>query len=244
MQVAMNGSRHAGDSVYLPIGVQAIAVAASAAVVAGACSVHVHIHNRLGEESLSAADVQAQLSAIRQAVPGVPVGISTGDWIVPDVAERLACIQSWEVLPDFVSLNFDEDGHEAVAHAVLQKGIGIEAGINSIYAAKQLIRSGLLPQCFRILLEPAEQELPAALELVTALEALLLPLRSAGQAILLHGVDHTCWPLLELAYAKGYQSRIGLEDTLYLPGGAPGSNADMVRLGKEIEQRKHGEVLR
>ncbi|UCJ06712.1 3-keto-5-aminohexanoate cleavage protein [Chitinophaga pendula] len=239
LQVAMNGSRHIGDSVYLPAGVQAIAADAAAAVTAGACSVHVHIRDRLGEETLSAPDVGGQLEAIRQAVPGVPVGISTGAWIVPDVTERLACIAAWEVLPDFVSVNFDEDGHEAVAHAVLQKGIGIEAGINSVYAAKQLIRSGLLSQCFRILLEPPAAELPAALALVTALEELLLPLPETGQVVLLHGVDHTSWPLLELAYAKGYQSRIGLEDTLYLPGGILGSNAEMVSQGIAIAQRKH-----
>jgi uncharacterized protein (DUF849 family) len=38
--------------------------------------------------------------------------------------------------------------------------------------------------------------------------------------VLLHGLDESCWPLLEYAGKRGVQTRIGLEDTLKLPDGS------------------------
>jgi uncharacterized protein (DUF849 family) len=50
---------------------------------------------------------------------------------------------------------------------------------------------------------------------------------------LLHGVDATAWPLLDEAIARGYEGRIGFEDTFALPDGTRGAtNADLVRAAK------------
>jgi uncharacterized protein (DUF849 family) len=38
--------------------------------------------------------------------------------------------------------------------------------------------------------------------------------------VLLHGLDESCWPLLEHAGVCGVQTRIGMEDTLKLPDGS------------------------
>jgi uncharacterized protein (DUF849 family) len=38
--------------------------------------------------------------------------------------------------------------------------------------------------------------------------------------VLLHGLDESCWPLLEHAGARGVQTRIGMEDTLRMPDGS------------------------
>jgi uncharacterized protein (DUF849 family) len=38
--------------------------------------------------------------------------------------------------------------------------------------------------------------------------------------VLLHGLDGSCWPLLEHAGVCGLQTRIGMEDTLTLPDGS------------------------
>jgi uncharacterized protein (DUF849 family) len=38
--------------------------------------------------------------------------------------------------------------------------------------------------------------------------------------VLLHGLDESCWPLLEYAGVRGVQTRIGMEDTLKLPDGS------------------------
>ena len=46
---------------------------------------------------------------------------------------------------------------------------------------------------------------------------------------LLHGTDGTAWPLIDAAAARGYDTRVGFEDTLALPDGARApSNAALV----------------
>ena len=46
---------------------------------------------------------------------------------------------------------------------------------------------------------------------------------------LLHGTDGTAWPLIDEAAARGHDTRVGFEDTLALPDGAPApSNAALV----------------
>ncbi len=67
---------------------------------------------------------------MRAAVPeGVRVGITTGAWAVPDPGKRVELIRSWTVLPDHASVNWHEEGAEAVAEALLERGIGVEAGV-------------------------------------------------------------------------------------------------------------------
>jgi uncharacterized protein (DUF849 family) len=45
----------------------------------------------------------------------------------------------------------------------------------------------------------------------------------------LHGTDATAWPMIDLASARGYGTRVGLEDTLVLPDGTTaGGNAELV----------------
>ena len=46
-------------------------------------------------------------------------------------------------------------------------------------------------------------------------------------------MDATAWPLLREAARRGYDARIGLEDTLRLPGGEPpGDNLDLVKAAR------------
>ena len=47
--------------------------------------------------------------------------------------------------------------------------------------------------------------------------------------MLLHGEDEGAWPVLRLAGRLGLATRVGLEDTLFLPEGQPAlSNAQLV----------------
>jgi len=62
-------------------------------------------------------------------------------------------------------------------------------------------------------------------------------LSGAGIALprLLHGTGVTTWPLLAEAARRGCQARIGLEDTLLLPGGEPASdNAALVAAARRM----------
>jgi uncharacterized protein (DUF849 family) len=64
------------------------------------------------------------------------------------------------------------------------------------------------------------QDLSIALGMVDRIEAALE--RSGIRCPrLLHGTEATAWPLLDEAACRGYDARIGLEDTLRLPDGTP-----------------------
>jgi uncharacterized protein (DUF849 family) len=56
--------------------------------------------------------------------------------------------------------------------------------------------------------------------------------------VLLHGLDESCWPLLEHAGRYGVQTRIGLEDTVRLPDGSLArGNAELVTAAVELLSR-------
>lgn len=63
----------------------------------------------------------------------------------------------------------------------------------------------------RILTEIDIQDLNAALDEAHGIDAVL---ECAGlrRPILLHGVDATVWPFVELAHRKRWSTRVGLED--------------------------------
>jgi uncharacterized protein (DUF849 family) len=91
-----------------------------------------------------------------------------------------------------------------------------------------LVASGLGGRCLRILIEPQESDLAAASATVLEIEA-VLDRSSVQPRRLLHGTGPTAWPLLALARERGYDARIGLEDTLTLPDGRrPADNAQLV----------------
>jgi uncharacterized protein (DUF849 family) len=63
---------------------------------------------------------------------------------------------------------------------------------------------------------------------VSAIEA-ALKADGVKLPLLLHGLDATAWELLDAAAARGYDTRVGFEDVLTLPSGAPAaSNAQLV----------------
>jgi uncharacterized protein (DUF849 family) len=86
-------------------------------------------------------------------VPGLPVGVTTGAWALPDPDGRVAAVRSWTMLPDFASVNWHEDGAEQVAAALLDCGVGVEAGLWHADAVDAWSVSPLRDRCLRVLLE-------------------------------------------------------------------------------------------
>jgi uncharacterized protein (DUF849 family) len=124
-----------------------------------------------------------------------------------------------------VSVNLHETGAVDVIHLILDKDIGVEAGVWNAPAAHRLVESGLADRCLRILLEPAEASCSARMNL-RQIEATLA---GVERPRLLHGLGHCAWDLVALAAERGYDTRIGFEDTLRLPDGTrAASNADLV----------------
>ena len=81
----------------------------------------------------------------------------------------------------------------------------------------------------RILLEPRDVELDDAIATVDAIEQRLDGV-APDVPRLLHGYRDTAWDLLAEAARRGYDARIGLEDTIRMPDGSRAhDNADLVR---------------
>lgn len=228
LQVCLNGPRTAADSPAVPTTPAALAEAARRAVAAGAADVHVHPKTPCGQDSLAPSVVAPVLEAIR-AVVDVPVGVTTGAWAEPDADRRVARIRSWTVLPDHASVNWHEPGAEEVAQALMERGVGVEAGLWSGTAGPRLFaRSPLAHRVLRVLAEVIgtgpDGALPGARALLSALAEV-----PHGRPVLLHGEDGGAWPVLRLAVARGLDTRIGIEDTLLLPDGTPAAdNAELV----------------
>jgi uncharacterized protein (DUF849 family) len=223
----LNGARRRDDHPAIPTSSVELADAAARSVAAGAVAIHVHVRDVRGVESVAPDDVARAVVALRAAVPGIPAGVSTGAWIMPETELRHRTVSAWTVQPDYASVNFDEPGAERLAELLLSRGTGIEAGLARPVAAERLVRSGLAPRCLRVLIEPQAQQLEAALEIVAQIETLL---DASGVTLprLLHGIDGTAWPMIAEAAARGYDTRIGFEDTLTLPDGSMAASNEVL----------------
>ena len=227
LEAALNGGRSLAEHPAIPVSPIQLAAAAAESAGAGAAAVHFHVRDGVGRETLAAAWVARAVVEVRKE--RVPFGVSTGAWIISDPARRLAAVEEWTMLPDFVSINFDEDGAAELAELFLKRSVAIEAGVANPFAAEQLVRSGLGNRCLRIMLEPRELVTDKALAAVAQTEAVL----DAGgieAPRLLHGLNATAWPLVDAARMRGYGTRIGFEDALTLPDGElAAGNRDLVR---------------
>jgi uncharacterized protein (DUF849 family) len=232
LKACLNGAQPVDAHPALPLTPADLARDAAAAVDAGAGAVHVHPRQTDGREALDRETVGAALDAIRAAVD-VPVGVTTGAWILGDLDDRLGAIATWTELPDFASVNLHEAGAIEVAWTLLERGIGVEAGIWHRAAAEVLVESGLAVRCTRLLVEPMDGTVADALATVEEIDEVLAEV-PADVPRLLHGMGATVWPVLDEAGRRGWQTRIGLEDTLVHADGTPATgNADLVRSARQ-----------
>lgn len=234
VQCALNGGRTRDEHPAVPTTAPELARSAADAAAAGAASFHLHPRSDDGAESLRPTDVAACVRAVRDACPGVPVGTTTNVWGVEHGPERLELVRSWEhaALPDFCSVNLSEDDALDLMALLLERNVGIEAGVWSAQDAERLVSSGMAERCLRVLVEPVTEDVDVALRRVGEIEAKLgdLPVPQ-----LHHGDGQATWALIEAAVPNGRDVRIGLEDTVRLPDGrAPRDNAELVAAALEL----------
>src|SRR5690349_9236875 len=225
VKACINGARTPEAHPNLPVTPEELAAEALAAHRAGAKAVHMHPKIADGTDSLLPEQVDAAVSAVRHSVPGLPLGVTTGFWALPDVDARMRAVDGWTVLPDFASVNWHEPGSEDLARLLLSKGIGVEAGFFHADAAASWAASEVAEHCMRVMIElVGDGDVAAADDLLSQVMAAQSP-----APVLLHGMDESCWPLLEHAGKRGVQARIGMEDTLQMPdGSAAPDNAALV----------------
>ncbi|MFI6330886.1 3-keto-5-aminohexanoate cleavage protein [Micromonospora chersina] len=218
----LNGGRLRAEHSGVPLTPGQLAADAVRCAAAGVAAVHVHPRDERGAESLDPAVIAAAVTAIRAARPGLPVGVSTGAWIAPEPADRVAAVRAWTVLPDFASVNAHEPGAAAVAAALHERGVMVEAGLWTV-AAVDAWRRWPVPTG-RVLVECLAEPVDVAL---ADADAILTALPTDRPPVLLHGEGPATWQVLAEAVRRGLDTRIGLEDTLVLPDGtaAPDNTA-------------------
>jgi len=216
LQVCLNGSRRPHERV--PTTVTDIAASAAEAVAAGAESVHVHPRGDLGRETLDPDLVALTVDAVRRAVPGVPVGATTHEDVDTHGVSRVDLVAQWPAPedggPDFASVNWNEQGASELATTLRQRRIGVEAGIWTPTAAADFVGQNWPWRVLRVLVEATPGSSPGAYG-TWAAERILSALGSQPAPVLVHGQDHWAWPVLRWAQQAGFDTRIGLEDTLF-----------------------------
>jgi len=228
VQASLNGARDASFHPNVPLNVEQIVESAIAAVRAGANELHVHVRDERGNESLKPEAVDSMVGALRNALPGTLIGISTCGWIENNDVRRLEYIGAWRNTPDHASVNIDEVGAIDVGFALHRRGISIEAGLSSLDDAVKFTESALAPLILRVLVEPDLQDSDRAMALATEIIARLSTSQNR-KPILLHGFDETVWSFILEACWNRWSTRVGFEDTKFLPDGTEArSNAELI----------------
>jgi uncharacterized protein (DUF849 family) len=232
LQATLNGDLTKATHPAVPVSIEELARDATACVRAGAGAIHLHPRDPEGRERLDSEVVDHVVAEVRDAC-GVPVGVTTGAWIEPDVQRRVEFVRAWRV-PDYTTVNLSEPGATEVMEALIEAGVGIEAGVWTVEDAERLGASGLGAHVTRICVEPVE--VPAA-DAIALVDDIHMALDSLGFTAprLQHGDGEATWVLLIDAIRRGIETRIGLEDTLYQPNGErTAGNEALVRAARAL----------
>ena len=232
LQAALNGPFTKADHPAMPLSVEELANDAADCVMAGARAVHLHPRDAGGFESLDAEVVDGVVAAVRSRCQ-VPVGVTTGAWIVPDLDHRIALVRAWSQ-PDYASVNMSEPGAADVMRALIDAGVGIEAGVWSVEDAELLGATGLAHRITRVLVEPVDVRADDAVKTVDAIHA-ALDRTGITAPRLEHGDGEAAWVLVAHAIQQRGDTRIGLEDTTLGPDGTQAAgNAELVRTARAL----------
>ena len=236
LQAALNGDLTRDAHPAVPLTPDELAREAVAAVEAGARAIHMHPRDRDGRETLERRVIDAVVRQVRAAC-GVPVGVSTGAWIEPDLERRVECVRSWRE-PDYASVNLSEEGAGRVMEGLADAGIPIEAAVWNAAEVELLAASPYVGAVLRILVEPLQLAASEALDRVRPIHEAIERTGLADMPRLQHGADEATWVLIEQAAREGFDTRVGLEDALFGPNGEPvGGNADLVAAARTILER-------
>ena len=218
IQCALNGDYGRGDHPEVPVTPEELV---ADAVACRATSVHLHPNRASdGVGSLAAEHHDPVVAAVRAAAPDLEVSCSTAAGIdLGGAPDRIAAVRAWTSPPDVVSLNVAEPGVVELGHALLERGIGIEAGVFTLEDVEKLLAAPWAPAVHRVLVETIfEHEDRAAVALAREIHARVTAL---GRPRLWHGDARANWAVVDAGLAAGVDVRVGLEDTLIGRDGGP-----------------------
>jgi uncharacterized protein (DUF849 family) len=230
IQCALNGGYDRADHPEVPVTLDELVADAVACHAAGAQSVHLHPRSPTDRTETLAADVHdSVVAAIRNAAPDLEISCSTQkDIDLGGAADRATAVAAWTSPPDVVSLNLAEAGAVDLGGVLIERGIGIEAGVFTLADADTLEAAPWAAAVRRVLVEVIfEHDDAAAVELARAID---LRVRGLGRPRLWHGDGRANWAVVDAGLAAGVDVRVGLEDTLVGRDGraAPGNAGQVV----------------
>lgn len=231
IQCALNGGYGRDDHPEVPVTLEQLVADAVACRRSGAGSVHLHPRRPAdGTESLAAESHDAVVAAIHAAAPGLEISCSTAEDIdLGGAVDRVEAVRAWTSPPDVVSLNLAEDGSVELGSALVEQGIGIEAGIFTLDDADALLAAPWATAVHRVLVEVIyEHDDDSAVALARAIGERIAVL---DRPRLWHGEARANWAVVDAGLAAGADVRVGLEDTLVARDGgpAPGNAAQVAQ---------------
>jgi len=244
LQVTPNGPWGRDVHSAIPVSLDELVLDLRACFEVGATGVHLHVRDQSGAETLHPAIVGETCRRVRETAEevgvSVEIGLTTGAWIVADLAERIAMIREWEGV-DCATVNLSEQGFEQVMAAMLDVGIGVDVGLWASLEMNRLIQSGLLPRVQRVSIEldPGEPYFLQG-EPTQLAQQINDALDDAGSTCprLTHGMNEWTWPLVQDAFRRGHDTRVGFEDSVLLPDGTIAqSNAQLVQAALVLQQQ-------
>lgn len=127
-----------------------------------------------------------------------------------------------------MTANQGEAGIEELCELLIERGVGIEAGLLTRADARAFTqRPHLTARCVRALVEPLDADQSDAvahgahIERVLADAGITLPQVHHGDAI-------ATWDVMDRGAARGHGIRVGLEDTVVMPDGSPAEDNAML----------------
>jgi uncharacterized protein (DUF849 family) len=234
LQASVNGDRSKADHPAVPVTEDELIRDVRECLAAGAQEFHIHVRDADGHPTLEPGQVDRAASAAR-AAGAQAAGVTTEAVIEPDFQRRLALISKW-TQPAYSSVNLCEEGAVEVMRTLLAAGVGIEAGLWSPQDAEAFVTCGLADRVTRVLVEPGEAQAGPddAIPLVDAIHE-ILDRADVRAPRLQHGDGELTWILIEDAVRRGLDTRVGLEDTLYLPDGSQArNNAELVTAARNL----------
>ncbi|MCG7212572.1 3-keto-5-aminohexanoate cleavage protein [Paenibacillus mucilaginosus] len=236
VQVCLNGRTTRLMHPAVPLTARELAADARRCATLGVQSLHAHARLHDEAETLEPAACAGVVRAIRAVCPRTPIGLTTSLSAEPDPAKRLHLVSRWEVLPDFVSVNFCEPGTAELCRLLRERGIPVEAGLATLEDADAFLCSGFEDACIRVLVEVCDRGEAEAASRARAIAGML---QEAGITLpqVHHGEGPATWAVLRQAVRLGHGIRIGLEDTCTGPHGSPvpDGNAELAAAALELE---------
>ena len=231
LQAALNGDRGLPVVPRMP---DELASEARASVDAGARVLHLHPYDADGRQTCEAEPCAAAIRAVRAVCPGIPISLSTSAEIEGDPERRRALVAAWTDLPELVTANQGEEGILDLCALLVERGVGIEAGLLSLDDAHAFVASGIAGHCVRAMVEPLGEDPDMAVAEAEAIEN-VLAIAGIGLEQVHHGDGLASWAVNRRGAALGHGIRTGLEDTAVLPDGRPAAgNGELVAAAAAI----------